>query len=135
MAVQVAMEIAYLCAARQKDVLKLKWADILEDGVFIKQRKTGRKKINGWSPDLKAAIENAKKLPGICSTVWVISNRKGKQYTRSGFKAMWGKTMNKAMRICRRKSSETDEVYKIRAAKFQVKYPPRIKERFTYHDK
>ncbi|EEP4370888.1 integrase, partial [Salmonella enterica] len=42
-AVRAAMEIAYLCAARVSDVLKMNWNQILEKGIFIQQGKTGVK--------------------------------------------------------------------------------------------
>lgn len=35
----IAMEIAYLCAARVSDVLSLKWEQIGNDGIFIQQGK------------------------------------------------------------------------------------------------
>lgn len=38
----IAMEIAYLCAARVSDVLSLKWEQIGNDGIFIQQGKTGK---------------------------------------------------------------------------------------------
>lgn len=108
--IQIAMEIAYLCAARQGDVLGLRWgrpgqtepdanqdAVVLEQGVYIRQGKTGKKQIKLWSPRLRAAIDSAKGLQSTISSMWVIHNRKGQRYTASGFKAMWKRIRDKAL--------------------------------------
>ena len=38
--VKVAMELAYLCCARQADVLSMKKSQIMEEGILIKKSKT-----------------------------------------------------------------------------------------------
>lgn len=53
---KVAMELAYLCAARKGDILKLEYSHLLEGGIFITQSKTGKKQIKMWSPRLHEAI-------------------------------------------------------------------------------
>jgi len=108
--IQIAMEIAYLCAARQADVLALRWGrpgqtdpqsnqgpTVLEQGIYIRQGKTGRKKTKLWTPRLRAAIEKAKRLRSDISSVYVIHNRKGQRYTADGFKAMWKRVRDKAL--------------------------------------
>lgn len=57
--VQVAMEISYLCAAREGDVFDLMVQDLMTDGIFIEQNKTGKKQIKEWTPRLRAAIDKA----------------------------------------------------------------------------
>ncbi|MGP0902875.1 tyrosine-type recombinase/integrase [Serratia sp. CY76391] len=89
--VKVAMEIAYLCCARQADVLALSRSQILEPGIFIRQGKTGAKQIKAWSDRLRSAITLADTLPikdGI-SSVYVIHQRNGNRYTRDGFNTQW----------------------------------------------
>ncbi|WP_444939406.1 hypothetical protein [Microbulbifer sp. JMSA002] len=44
-----AMEISYLCGARQQDVLALKRQDITEEGLLICQQKTGKKQLKLWT--------------------------------------------------------------------------------------
>lgn len=56
-AVKAAMEIAYLCAARVSDVLKMNWNQILDKGIFIQQGKTGIKQIKAWTERLSAAVD------------------------------------------------------------------------------
>ena len=91
-ATKIAMEIAYLCAARQSDVLSLKWDQIQERGVFIRQGKTGKEQLKLFSPRLLAAIDQAK-ARRISSVSWVICNDKGQRYTRGGFNTNWAKVM------------------------------------------
>lgn len=59
--VQVAMEVSYLCAAREDDVFDLLVPDLRTDGIFIEQNKTGKKQIKKWTPRLQAAIALAGK--------------------------------------------------------------------------
>jgi integrase len=56
--------ISYLCAARQADVLSLTVSQILEEGVYIHQAKTGKKQIKAWTPSLKQAVyDQLNRLP------------------------------------------------------------------------
>lgn len=59
--IKIAMEISYLCAAREGDVFDLKIHDLRVEGIFIEQNKTGKKQIKQWTPRLKSAVELAKK--------------------------------------------------------------------------
>ena len=94
--VRAAMEIAYLCAARQRDILDLKLQDIRSEGLFICQGKTGKKQIKAWTPRLRAAVELARRQPSRISTIYVIHTRDGQPYTSSGFKAIWKRYKDKA---------------------------------------
>lgn len=53
------MEISYLCAARQANVLELRWMQFSDKGIFIQQGKTGKKQIKVWTPHLRKALEIA----------------------------------------------------------------------------
>ncbi|MAM87519.1 MAG: integrase [unclassified Hahellaceae] len=88
-AVQVAMEISYLCAARQGDVLRLKKNQLLEEGIFIRQGKTGMKQIKAWTPRLRAAITLAATIETKTSSMYVIPTRSGTAYTSDGFRSIW----------------------------------------------
>jgi integrase len=98
--VQVAMEIAYLCLARQGDVLALQKAQLLQEGIFIRQGKTAAKQIKAWSDRLAAVIELAKSLPlkdGITS-VYVLHQQNGRRYTRDGFNSRWQQAKEEAQK-------------------------------------
>ncbi len=92
--VQVAMEISYLCCARQGDVLALRRDQLMDEGIFIRQGKTGVKQIKSWSPRLIAAINTAKTLPtntGVIST-FILHQPNGMRYTSAGFVNHWRKS-------------------------------------------
>ncbi|MCC5855158.1 MAG: tyrosine-type recombinase/integrase [Idiomarina sp.] len=96
--IKVAMELSYLCCARQGDVLEMRKDQILEQGLYIKQGKTGKAQIKAWSPRLIQAIELAKTLPlnpGM-ATQYVIHKRNGARYLSSGFRVGWDEARAKA---------------------------------------
>lgn len=108
--VRAAMLISYLCAARFSDVLALETSQILDDGVFIRQGKTGKEQIKAWSDNLKIAVQMALDEPSTIKTKYIIHTRQGQKYTRSGFSALYKRRVQKAF----------DEGW--------------IKEKFTFHD-
>ncbi|MCD1124852.1 tyrosine-type recombinase/integrase [Jinshanibacter sp. LJY008] len=89
--VKVAMELSYLCCARQGDILSLTKAQLMEAGIFIRQGKTGKKQIKAWSDRLRSAIELASTLPLVNDVIsmYVIHQRRGQRYTRDGFNSSW----------------------------------------------
>lgn len=99
--IQAAMEIAITTGLRQGDILSLQRHQLQDDGIHVTPAKTkdrtGRKQIFEWTPGLRAAVQQALGLPRRLATTWVVANRHGQPYTRSGFKAMFGKMMNAAI--------------------------------------
>lgn len=128
------MEVAYLCAARSGDIRTIQLSDIKSDGLLIEQNKTGKKQKKLWTSRLKAAIALAKKQPSDIKSISVIHNKQGQPYSASGLKGSFGKLIDKAMGICRKRGNETAEKYAKRKALFEEKYPPIINERFGLHD-
>ncbi|CDG21677.1 putative integrase [Xenorhabdus poinarii G6] len=91
--VQIAMELAYLCLARQADVLSLTFAQVQDAGIFIKQGKTGVAQIKAWTNRLDNAVALSQTLPidtGV-SSIYVLHQRSGSRYTRDGFNSRWQK--------------------------------------------
>lgn len=98
--VKVAMELAYLCVARQGDLLALQKSQLLETGIFIRQGKTSTAQIKAWTPRLEAAIELAKteQLKNGVSSVYVICHPNGAGYKRDGFNSRWQQAKEDARR-------------------------------------
>ncbi|VTP13181.1 Phage integrase family protein [Phytobacter ursingii] len=96
--VKVAMELAYLCCARQNDVLTMGKNQLMADGILIKQSKTAVAQIKAWSARLSAAIELAKTLPlnAGMSSLYIIHQPSGHKYTRDGFNSRWRKAKEDA---------------------------------------
>ncbi len=87
------MELAYLCLARQADILSLTYSQLSNDGIFIKQGKTGVAQIKAWTDRLHAAIELSHTLPldkGIGS-IYVLHQQSGSGYTCDGLNSSWRK--------------------------------------------
>jgi integrase len=94
-AVAVAVQLAYLMGLRRADVLGLKWSDIKNGEVHIKEEKTGkyiRKEITG---SVEKALAEAKKIDGVAS-LYVVHTQTGTPYTGSGFSAMYRRAVKKA---------------------------------------
>lgn len=92
--VKVAMELAYLCCARQGDILDLKKSQLLSEGILIQQSKTAVSQIKAWSKRLEDAVNLADSIPlnnGMVS-IFVIHQPSGLRYTRDAFNAQWMKT-------------------------------------------
>lgn len=94
-AVRAAMQISYLCAARQQDVLSLRKDQILDDGIFIQQGKTGKKQIKLWSQELREAVKECDNAYG-ANSLYVIHQATGSSFTRDGFNSRWRKAREKA---------------------------------------
>lgn len=94
-ALRIAMEVSYLCAARQGDVLEMVWSDVMEAGLFIEQNKTGMKQIKEWSPRLRAAIQLARNTFGN-SGKYVIINSNGEKVTGRTINKWWDKARKAA---------------------------------------
>lgn len=96
--VQVAMEIAYLCCARQADVLSMQEWQIQEEGIYIKQGKTGVEQVKMWTDRLRSAVTLAHTLSlnsGMV-TQYLIHQPNGSHYTRNGFNSAWALSRAKA---------------------------------------
>lgn len=94
--IKVAMELSYLCAARKADVISMRWDQILDDGIFIQQGKTGVRQIKLWSPRLIKAIRAAELLHDNRYRPYVVVKPDGYPYSSSGFDSAWQELMKKA---------------------------------------
>lgn len=94
---KVAMEISYLCAVREGDIFKLKHSQILKEGIYIKQGKTGKRQIKQWTERLADAINLAKKLfPPSSSDSLVLQNKSGGKLIQKTFNSYWLDAKRKA---------------------------------------
>lgn len=96
--VKVAMELAYLCCARQADILEMRKGNLLDNGILIQQGKTGVAQVKAWSERLENVIKMAATQPvknGMVS-VYVLHQPSGSKYTRDSFNAHWMKAKKAA---------------------------------------
>ena len=92
---RAAIEISYLCAARQGDVLNLTWSQISDEGIYIRQGKTGKKQIKGWTEKLLEVINAAKSFQGKVGSIYVINKKGGGRLTQSGLHSAWERALEK----------------------------------------
>lgn len=95
--VQIAMELSYLTAQRQKDILAWKWADAEGLRMLVETSKTGTRLSVRISERLATALAEAKALKPDLPRVYIVRQGKGKRagqrYTGGGFRAIWQRIM------------------------------------------
>ncbi|EOX8516497.1 tyrosine-type recombinase/integrase [Salmonella enterica] len=88
---------SYPCAARQANVLALRWMQISDKGTFILQRKTGKKQIKVWIPRLQQALKTAQtECPKLSPDALVLYNNDRGQFIRKTFNNRWLKAVRAA---------------------------------------
>lgn len=93
-----------LTGMRQGDALRVRMADIDDEGIHYTTGKTGKRLVVVWSPELLAVVEDARKLWRRFGREWLFESQpKGKHakrgpgpYTPSGLRALWRTVRAKA---------------------------------------
>lgn len=94
--IQAVMEISYCCAARVGDVLNLQREQLREDGIFIRQGKTGKEQIKRWTPRLRRAIALAESVQVARSATRVVADKKGQRIPAKTFDWQWRRLKKQA---------------------------------------
>lgn len=102
--VRAAMEISYICMARIGDVIKLEASQLTNDGIFIRQGKTGKKQIKRWGNRLRQAIKTANEINPKIASMFVIHQSNGSSYTYSGFRKRWDAAKAAALSEAKKKN-------------------------------
>lgn len=71
----VVMDLCYLTGQRIGDVLKIRRADLREEGIYVEQEKTGVRLVVAWTTELRAAVEQAKGLWGATPGLYLLRGR------------------------------------------------------------
>jgi integrase len=93
---QVIMDLLIRTGERISDVLKIRRADLLDEGIRFEQMKTGAKRIVPWTPELRVVVDRAKKLNGNIRALTLLHNRRGKAPDYSTVKIQWNKARDAA---------------------------------------
>jgi integrase len=104
-----AMDLAYITAMSQIDLLQLERRQLLEAGILFDRQKTGKGQLIEWNDDLRKVIEDLKKeRPEIRRYLLCIqkgrtergqeTKRAGMPFTSNGFQSNWQRLMRKAMK-------------------------------------
>jgi integrase len=118
-AVRAYIKIKLLTGLRRGDLLRLRKADLQEDGIHVQPRKTakttGKKLIIEWTPALQQAVDEALAARPVDIAPWVFCTRRGDPYvdedgSARAWDSMWQRFMDRVL-------AETE-----------------VKDRFTEHD-
>lgn len=92
---RLAIDLAVMIGQRRGDLLKLKFADVRADGVYVKQGKTGAELLIGTSPALEAILDESKAMAPQIPREYVLRRANGRPFTASGFASNWQRLMRK----------------------------------------
>lgn len=118
--IQAYLRLKLLTGLSQGDLLRLQESHLKEDGIHNQRhktaKKTGKRTIYEWSPELRAAVSIAKQARPVHISPFLFCNRHGEGYVNEGtgkapgWKSMWQRFMTRVIK-------ETE-----------------VKEHFTEHD-
>lgn len=99
-----AMEIAYLCRARRDEIFSLTERNLKKDGVHLVRGKGSDDEITAWSPRLREAIAEAKKINikapiPINAPRYLMRRKDGGKYTKNALDSAWQRVMKKAKEV------------------------------------
>lgn len=83
------MDLAYLTGQRIGDVMKIKYADITEEGIYVKQEKTKARRLIVMTADLEAAIREARTIHQSVKGLTLFHKRDGKPLAYSTIYGHW----------------------------------------------
>jgi integrase len=75
---RVIIDLPLRTGQRVGDVLAIRRADLLPEGIQFRQQKTGAKIVVAWNTELREVVERAKSLHGNIRALTLLHNRKGK---------------------------------------------------------
>lgn len=88
------IDLAMMTGQRIGDVIRMRWQDVLDDGIAVRQGKTGAQMLIEWSPPLKAAIDAC--AEGRDRIGYLLVQSTGKPYLYAGIRSAWDRACAKA---------------------------------------
>lgn len=105
---QMIMAMLYLTGQRIGDVLSIRYADITQDGIFVKQGKTKQKILLSWTDDLQETVARAKAYHQSVKGLTLFHDHAGKPYRYERVRDQWET-------ICKHAKVEDVHLHDIRA--------------------
>lgn len=93
---RVIIELLCLTGQRVTDVLRIRHADLTDEGIRFQQQKTDSRLVVAWTPELRATVERAKALRGNVLALTLLHNRRGKPPDYRTVQAQWAKACQAA---------------------------------------
>lgn len=92
---RLAIDWAVMIGQRRGDLLKLRFSDLHEDGVYVNQGKTGAQLLLEYSPAVNELIARSKAMAPQIPREFIVRKRNGRAYTPDGFSTNWKRLMAK----------------------------------------
>lgn len=85
------IELAYITGVRKGDLLRIRLADLREDGLHVQQGKTGARQVFAWTDGLRRITEAARGLRRTVGSLWLFpADRKpGEPMTALALRTAW----------------------------------------------
>lgn len=92
------IELAYITGMRKGDLLRIRLADLREDGLHIEQGKTGKRQVFAWTDGLIRITEAAKGLRRTVGSLWLFpaARNAGKPMTENALRTAWERVRESA---------------------------------------
>jgi len=90
------MDIAVMTGQRIGDVIKIKLADLTDDGIFVIQQKTKARLCIAWNPELRQAVATARALHQCVRGMTLFHTREGKQFSYWTIRTLWNRATEAA---------------------------------------
>lgn len=91
------LDFKLLTGLRKSDILRMSLSQIQDDGIHVTVSKTGKRMVIEWSPALKLAIDQIRRLPRPIRGMHLFCTRRGRPYSVSGFSSIWQRKMVQAL--------------------------------------
>jgi integrase len=88
---RIIIDLLLRTGQRVGDVLKIRRADLLDDGIRFEQQKTGAKLIVPWNPELREVVKRAKAMHSNIRALTLLHNRRGKTPDYRTVREQWDK--------------------------------------------
>jgi integrase len=105
---QVIIDLLYLTGQRVADVLAIRRSDLTDDGIQFQQGKTAIRRTVAWNDDLRAAVEAAKALTGVVTSLTLLRGRWGGPVDYKSVQEQW-------TRACRLAGVADAHIHDVRA--------------------
>lgn len=97
--VQIMMDLALLTGQRQGDLLDLTWLNVQRDHIRVAQSKTGKNLAIRFSDSLVSVLQRCRSYRQFTGPrLYLVRTRTGEPYTHEGFRALWQRQMDDALK-------------------------------------
>jgi len=93
---QCIVDLLAMTGQRVSDILALRRDALREDGIYVRQGKTGAQVLVRWTPELRAVVERAKTLHGNVRAFSVLHGRAGKAVDYRTLRDQWALACDRA---------------------------------------